>query len=275
MKQFILNISGRFHNYKALDYKLFEFIKLVFLKSVLYNFPISQFKRTIKSPFINFDINLLKVYVISLEDRLDRRKEINYGLTRNNIAFSFINGIQLKSGRSKIHPKYFTELSRKHLTEGSIGCILSHYKTMKAFLKSSYKYCLILEDDAIVSYGFKTKMISVMKLLPLDFDICYLGGKTPYDYGLWVSGSIFKPIFPRKGAYSYLVSEQGAKKIISQIFPIGITRGGIDTILGRLVSKSILKAYQCYPEICAVNLNSPSNIYNPSTPRKKISLKHE
>ena len=86
----------------------------------------------------------------------------------------------------------------------------------------------------------------------------------------WISDNLYVPLYPRSGQYAYIVSQTGARKILNNIFPVKIVLGGIDTIIGRLISKGVLNAYHAYPNLCKVNLKTESNIINNSKVLKKI-----
>src|SRR5262249_1839 len=41
------------------------------------------------------------------------------------------------------------------LTDGELGCFLSHFKAWSDFIKTGKKYCLVLEDDVLLSRSLR------------------------------------------------------------------------------------------------------------------------
>ena len=71
------------------------------------------------------------IYYINLDYRLDRKKEFENEMT------SFT-----------IDPEKYERISGIHIPQQeALGCSLSHKKTIEVFIESSYKNCIIFEDD--------------------------------------------------------------------------------------------------------------------------------
>ncbi|TWI84983.1 GR25 family glycosyltransferase involved in LPS biosynthesis [Lacibacter cauensis] len=254
----------------ALEYSLNELLQLVILKKVVSFF--NNWKRKDDVKFMEIKFHELFVSIISLDTRIDRREKITNSLSQNGITFRFVNAID----GSKIIPSnysdFFSKQSIESLSKGSIGCILSHYKALEIIANSHNNFALIFEDDVVLPKGFKGKLELVLKEIPRNFDILYLASNLSRrsDMRYWVSNNLYVPVYPRSGQYAYLISKKGAQKIILNIKPVNILLGGIDTIIGRMVSKGELIAYHVRDNLCVVDYESPSNIDNASNPNKKI-----
>ena len=106
------------------------------------------------------------------------------------------------------------------LSAGEIGCSLSHlgiYQNME-----DGDICLILEDDAILSFEL-TKFLGFFGKLPSNWDVILLGHHVHRfrAAGISVFGrkklgkfTLGKPIDRAWGSYGYLISYQGARKLI-------------------------------------------------------------
>lgn len=105
-----------------------------------------------------------------------------------------------------------------------------------------------------------------------DFDLIYLGSgiNKRYNFRKNTAGHFFKPFYPKNGLFAYIISDNGIKNIIRHLFPIVITCGGLDTIVGNLVRKKLVKAHNVKQDLCSIDYTSPSNIYNFSNKRKKL-----
>lgn len=108
----------------------------------------------------------INVYVISLEDEFLRR---NIMCEQLNGPFTFINAVDLRKIKSITITKYLNNDKlpypkvRTNLTNGEIGCALSHLKALNKFVEDEGEYALILEDDAILPTNY----------LDVINDICY------------------------------------------------------------------------------------------------------
>lgn len=263
-------IWKRLSNGIALEYTFMELIRLVVLKRVFTFLNLNESKSGTK--FMSIGIDEILILIISLEIREDRRKKIRDSFNQTSLPFEFINGVDGTKIKLTEYSDFFSRKSVDSLSKGSIGCILSHYKTMNAVIDSNYDYALVLEDDVFLPKDFKLQLEGVLNNVPQDFDILYLASNlsSRRDIRFWVSSNMYVPMYPRSGQYAYLVSKKGAQKIASTIKPIKILLGGIDTVIGRMVSKGELVAYHISNNLCTVDYESPSNIDNISNPGKVI-----
>lgn len=259
----IFKAYKRILNGLAIKYSLddlFNYVRFLFARNVM-------IKKTLDSK--NF---LIKIIVISLPFRIDRRKFIVEQFTKLNIPFEFFDAIHGKSDYNRLkNETYFSKNSLKYLSKGSLGCIESHISNWRGLVSSDFEAFLIFEDDVIINKSYK-ELLKIINTIPRDFDIVYFGSGS-YKNRLnakSISDNLFVPFSIRKGAYSYLISKSSAKQMLQDIYPIKITCGGIDTILGVLTMKRKITTYHLKPAICQINYKLPSNIYNSSVANKVL-----
>ena len=175
--------------------------------------------------------NIICLY-LNLDFRTDRKESIEKELehTKNLFPSRRVSGIYGKELDLKkyIRDKTLTPNPRwdgHPFTRGQLGCMLSHLKTWKEFLKTDkkYKYLLLLEDDVVINKSYFDKMFPlVMKNIDkLDFDWLYLGRQSLGHKGFY-KGSVCKGIFytPTKcgsGNHSYILSRKGAENMIKYL----------------------------------------------------------
>jgi GR25 family glycosyltransferase involved in LPS biosynthesis len=171
-------------------------------------------------------------FYLNLDRRPDRKEHIENELNKSFVLknlyerFSAIDGLT-------IHPRSLPDglitqnalediLSDTvsawglSLTQGGLGVLLSYIELFKKISQLSGT-SIIFEDDSIISENFDTYLTTVLKELPEDFDICYLGHgdvtvkKNEYSQNLSIpSGMIV--CLP-----SLIVSPNGAKKILENL----------------------------------------------------------
>jgi GR25 family glycosyltransferase involved in LPS biosynthesis len=80
----------------------------------------------------------IPVYVLSLENRIDRQKSVSKALNESGIGFQFI--LSSKSDNTK-----FEAMSK--ITQIEVAIWSSHVKALKAMLGTASSWALVLEDD--------------------------------------------------------------------------------------------------------------------------------
>jgi GR25 family glycosyltransferase involved in LPS biosynthesis len=213
-----------------------------------------------------------KIHVISLPFRSDRREKIEKKLIDAQIDFTFFSAIDGQRELTKaLKVINFSTHSRKYLSPGSIGGIVSHYLLWKEISNSKNNYHIVFEDDTIITPLF-LEFYHEGLVIPKDCDILYFGSGSIRSIFTQkkINSKISKLFTVRKGAYAYLLTKGGAAKLLENISGINICCGGIDTILGILTMRQAIMAYHLNPDHCLHDDVSPSNIYNHSKPNKSL-----
>jgi glycosyl transferase family 25 len=123
------------------------------------------------------------------------------------------------------------------LTNGSIGCYLSHMNIYEHIVKNNIDYALIFEDDCSIASDptyFWEKMESLK--IPDNADI-FLLNAVLLEEGL--KDEISKILF-FFCLHSYVITKEGAKKVLDNLLPITMQ---IDSILSRLAYENKITIY--------------------------------
>lgn len=206
----------------------------------------------------------MKVYVINLPNSVDRRNSIIKELAKYNLQFELISGVYGKDidRKSKdifdeesyvIKNKFLTK-SYVHgkLTDGELGCAISHLKVYKTILKNKEDGALVLEDDITLN-------INIVDVFNKGLEICpnaeYINCSYPKNglrqsifakrHPFVVEGKKFiiyragVPYFDwflnrrRRvgGSYCYYISKTACEKLLQLAYPI---RMESDRLLGHV-----------------------------------------
>jgi len=196
------------------------------------------------------------VYYINLDDSQKRRNNIVETLTR--LGFTNINRIsaintrtiqKVNNYKNLIEPFHYktlledNKLGKRHffgaLTNGSVGCYLSHLEAYKQIIANNNENALIFEDDAIIDIPTDIFWDRINKLyIPGDTDIYLLDG-TYYDKITHINKNTYK-IFRFTGLYSYLITNKSAQKLLTYLSPI---KYQIDFDISILISAGLQKVY--------------------------------
>ena len=157
------------------------------------------------------------IYLISMPNRLEYMKNILHSLNQYN----YVVIEPIKKVDIDIEQIYNEKKIMYKLPLGKIACHLSHIKALQFFLQSNYNNCLILEDDIKLPHiiTLQNDVENVIDNVPIDWEILFLG--KCYDdcersvyYNKYICSS--SPLC----RHAYMVNAEGAKKIISNTFPM-------------------------------------------------------
>lgn len=181
-------------------------------------------------------MDLLKdnIYCISLKDREDRRSNIikhfpyninfldAYDTRDNNIIF-YKDYIDKKSWIELEKTNRFSRRNYHHnLTNGAVGCFLSHIEILKKIVEKKQPYALILEDDCESKIENLDEYFEyILQKIPEDCDILFLDyfsiRYTPENSDI-INDEFIRPRnshnFKLWLANCLLVTNKGVKKIL-------------------------------------------------------------
>lgn len=156
--------------------------------------------------YCNIQSNNIDIFLVSLEKDIERRSKLN-------IIPNYTIGIDgSKLDITKLIEENKVDKSC-NLKKGEIGCFLSHVELLKKAYESK-KIVLILEDDAKIENDTMDKIQQVLKNVPDDFEMIFLG------YNYYEEEYTFKNSKYLHGAHAYIVN---GKKLslekINKLFP--------------------------------------------------------
>ncbi|GHU12797.1 hypothetical protein FACS1894161_1770 [Spirochaetia bacterium] len=121
---------------------------------------------------------MIKIFVITLKDAIDRQRHIRALFNDVQIPFEFVYGIDgRKLSLEEISDIYDIEKSKrleKELGPGEIGCTLSHRHIYSILLEKNIERALIFEDDVKI-------MPDLFSLMPLLDSIPINGYMIKFD----------------------------------------------------------------------------------------------
>lgn len=200
------------------------------------------------------------IYCISLKENEDRRKNIiNYFPftihffdavnTKREKILEYKDFIDKKSWKQLQETNFFRQRNYHHnLTNGAVGCFLSHIEILKNIVKNKIPYSLVLEDDSqptIVNIKEYLKYIS--NKIPQDCDILflnYLSIKYNEENSYLISNEFIKPKYRNNFKLfltdSLIISYEGAKKILKHFEKVTIQ---YDAFLCKLYREGKINIY--------------------------------
>lgn len=160
--------------------------------------------------------------VINLQTEYEKRDRIEKRLQNLNINYEIFDAVKGMDNRYmnnvEIDKDWRDPYTNRVMTQGEVGCALSHYNVWKRALNMSNDITLILEDDADFVHDFNKKLDEILnELSKIEWEVCYLGRKKMTDDGESVSQNL------SISGYSYwlvgyLVNRRGLTKLIGNNF---------------------------------------------------------
>ncbi len=195
----------------------------------------------------------MKIFVISLKDSKDRRKEIESQMKSLGLEFEFFDAIDGRQGVPKqyidrIDYKSIRRNTMRDMATGEIGVSLSHSLLYKKIIDENIiDEAVILEDDAILTRGF-AELVKSDKLQQSKFDmillchwLCYMHESflIPLIGKYKIGKTLNNPSF----SVAYYVNKKALQKLrnatqkisYTSDFPIDLRNGDVGAIVPRIV----------------------------------------
>jgi GR25 family glycosyltransferase involved in LPS biosynthesis len=199
-----------------------------------------------------------KIKVVNLKRRNDRKKNVETIFNKINFEnYEFYEAIDGKNISPTLEIKNLFKDNDFCYRKCFIGCALSHYNIWNELLNDiDSDYYIIFEDDITLSEYFyinfeKTKIYTENNLNIIDF--LFLGYHTYNSNNLDINSYVndnFSIILCNRdnylgGTFSYIITKNGAQKMLTYIENNGI-KHGIDYVIK--INKN-LNMYEVYPNI--------------------------
>jgi glycosyl transferase family 25 len=181
------------------------------------------------------DLKDLPIVCISLDRRTDRWKNVQVAAAAANLTVSRVSAVDASEFVPHKHPavslatahNIYYKMRRSHYeidAGGAVGASLSHFKVWKQLLDSSAPAMIIFEDDIHIPPDLKMRLEKILAELPDEWDILQLQ-RTEFGKGMTGCKAIkgeepWQLCTSLMGAWSYIVSRRGAKRLLEKAYPI-------------------------------------------------------
>jgi glycosyl transferase family 25 len=203
----------------------------------------------------------MKVFVISLERAVDRRKYMTKQLERLKLDYEIVDAIDgsvftAEYLKKVCHPDTLAGL-RWWLTDGMIACALSHREAYKRIVEANLRHAFILEDDAVLPDNISEILLQVGQKMSakevINFNYTSKTACALSVVGKRIVGNyqILYPMNPHQPicTASYLIDIEAARHLIDMIFPIKVAPDS----WGYFYESGGIDSYACvYPIPCSV-----------------------
>ena len=163
----------------------------------------------------------MKTYLVNLDKNRERLLFMDEQLVRLSIVyerFTAVYGATLSSGeKARCVNQFRAFLARgTKLSDGQIGCALSHVGIYRRMLEQRVEVALVLEDDIIIEQGFNDLVAEVEKFIDSErAQVVILSA--------WNAPLLERGIVRVRSAGctdAYVITHKAAEKIIRYNFPV-------------------------------------------------------
>ncbi len=207
----------------------------------------------------------IPILVVNLKRSKDRRSYMQQQLDAYGVRYQFFPAVDGKTLTPQQRACYSEEESLRRfghpLTNGEIGCALSHLQIYKKMVAEDIAELLILEDDIVIKKDFFPIIFQRAQWAPVDWKILHFATRRDnvqnstlpcYFIDVEQRYRLYRYTKYYNRTHCYIVKQESAQWLINEGYPIHLPA---DMLMARTY-----KVLRCYtiPEICDVsdNLNS-------------------
>lgn len=162
----------------------------------------------------------MNIFVINLEqdkEKKNQMKQILNQYSNNYHFFTAINGREISSKYQEVNINldWYDPFYHTHISQGEVGCALSHFSLWKRIIDDKIEKAIILEDDIIIK---DSNWLSIIDNIDCNYDFIYLGRKKMTPDSLIestlieISPQLVRPSFSY-WTCGYIITLSGAKKL--------------------------------------------------------------
>ncbi len=168
----------------------------------------------------------MNIFVINLDQDVDKKNQMTQTLNKYSNNYQFFPAINGKEVNSKypeinINLEWYDPYYHTHISQGEVGCSLSHFYIWKKIINDKIEKAIILEDDIIIK---DPNWLSIIDNIDSNcYDFIYLGRKKMTNDDVIesstpeVSPLLIKPSFSY-WTCGYIITLSGAQKLYQPEF---------------------------------------------------------
>lgn len=196
---------------------------------------------------------MTNISVVSLINEYERRRHIDVLFKDYELDFDYFNAINKQQVDTTL-VKYNLLVTSGRLSVGEVACYLSHYCLWQYVIDKNKPYLIVFEDDIYFSKSAKI-LLKQLEWLPKKFDVIKL--ETMYErvvvnkgMNLTLGHRLCQMQSRHMGMAGYIISQQGAQKLLAMTKEFGINRPVDHIMFDRLIEQKNSSVYQVFPALC-------------------------
>jgi GR25 family glycosyltransferase involved in LPS biosynthesis len=161
------------------------------------------------------------------------------------------------------------------INPGIRGCFLAHLRIYREIVDKGFDYAFIMEDDAIFCDHFLEKFHQVVREIPNDASLVYIGGRFQENFLMkscyaipatehivqtkFISWKRWNGVNQDRTTHAYIISNACAKKLLKAFLKNKPVDQAIDFWIIPTLIKTRTKIYNAKPLLCHSQKDGPSD----------------
>ncbi|MDR7342789.1 glycosyl transferase family 25 [Pantoea alhagi] len=166
----------------------------------------------------------MKTFVINLEKDHERREKIVKQCVINKLKYELIHAVDGRTLSTEMLTLVTHDYPRCALTNGEIGCALSHLTIYARMVAEDVPYALVLEDDSVPGANLASHLAGIKKLISATRpEVFLLTGDNIYNCNIKsvdCHGNEYYRLAYGSGGYGYVINQAAAQEILKQNRPV-------------------------------------------------------
>lgn len=197
---------------------------------------------------IDFMKNQFTKYNINNDD-ITWMSHPNYDELTDILIDEIYDKNRLSYTKNSLYADSYKNIDHKIMPKGAISCSYKHYLCMKDIVNKSLQYAVIMEDNIEFKKDVESTLESYLNELPEDWDIMFEGDICNLHADIVNDKNIYR-MNETRGLNFYLLSQNGAKKLIKKIIPFSLN---LDNFINLLIYEKEINLVLYWGEIGLVN----------------------
>ncbi|WP_419952739.1 glycosyltransferase family 25 protein [Methylobacterium sp.] len=116
------------------------------------------------------------IYLINLDRDINRLERARERFASFDLSFERVSGVD--GSKVDALTRFFSQIPSRSLSDGELGCALSHISVWQKIASGDVDNALVLEDDAAPIRAFPLRFAELD--IPEDYDLCYANNRMIY-----------------------------------------------------------------------------------------------
>jgi GR25 family glycosyltransferase involved in LPS biosynthesis len=211
-----------------------------------------------------------RIYVINLKRRQDKKRLIEYKLSKHKIPVSEYCFFEAIDGFNNIYNNIYETAKSNFNSKGAFGLILTYVALLEHAFNNNYDRIMILEDDVNIHKKYNKLIQHFDKIINEEsYDLIWLGANQTYLSSEQRNDiktlSTYCPEPSKKnytyGTFSIIVNKTGIVKLMNVINKNNITNlKPVDNVINDMICSESLKTIVCYPYLFMPDVSDSDNM---------------
>lgn len=167
---------------------------------------------------------MLPIIIINLDDSIQRWESLSkqvaeLGLSCTRFSATLGSALSVQEKQSWYDSAANTKRHHRNLTNGEIGCYVSHYRIWQKIVNENIPCCIVLEDDLTIDNAFP-QVVDVIQSLDTNWDMIklYDGRPTPFFESKQLDNEFTLGNYKEvpNGTQGYAITLEGARKLLKR-----------------------------------------------------------